>query len=102
VYDPAIAAADIPHSALDLPGAALQELHTEPGGSMTVPTHPAAGATIQEHWHTHADETAYVLPGDFVGRAGTRHGRCISVHGCIVLTRFSAPLDFQLVDPAYA
>jgi len=87
----------------------MQVLHHEAGGGMTVLTDLAPGATIPEHWHTHADETVYVLSGDFVeagqpygpgtffvGSAGTKHGPHSTVHGCTVLTRFSSVLDFQL------
>lgn len=87
----------------------MQVLHTEAGGGMTVMTHLEPGATIPEHWHTYADETVYVLSRDFVevgqthgpgtffvGGAGTKHGPHSTVHGCTVLTRFSATLDFQL------
>lgn len=60
------------------------------------------------HWHTKADETAFVLKGDFVedaesygpgsyfrGQAKTLHGPHSTVGGCTVLTHFSAELDFQ-------
>ncbi len=72
-----------------------------------------AGATIPEHWHTKADETVFVLEGDFVeagvphgpgtffsGKAGTTHGPHHSVGGCTVLTHFSAELDFNIVHAA--
>lgn len=110
MYEFAIQAADVAYQNLDLPGVTLQVLHTEPAGGMTVLTHLAPGATIPEHWQTQADETVYVLSGDFVeagvpygpnaffaGRAGTRHGPHTTVSGCTVLTRFSGPLDFQIV-----
>jgi quercetin dioxygenase-like cupin family protein len=78
---------------------------------MTVLTHIAPGAIIPEHWHTFANETVFVLSGDFieqgrsygpgavsVGKAGTSHGPHDSVSGFIVLTAFSAPLDFQIAN----
>jgi len=70
------------------------------------------GATIPRHWHAAADETVFVVLGDFVeqgksfgpgaffvGKAGTSHGRHSSVSGCTVLTTFSAQLDFQMGEP---
>ncbi len=70
-----------------------------------------AVATIPEHWHRKADETVFVLEGDFVeagvtygsgtffaGKAGTTHGPRHSIRGWTVLTHFSAELDFNLVD----
>jgi quercetin dioxygenase-like cupin family protein len=101
---------EIDFTPLDIPGVRIQVLHKdESTGGMTVLTHIAAGATIPEHWHTSADETVYVLEGDFVergqsygpgaffaGRAGTSHGPHSSVSGCVVLTAFSAAIDFQM------
>ena len=111
MYQDTIVASEVERVPLDLPGVTMQVLHNEAGGGMTVLTHLAPGASIPEHWHTHADETVYVLSGDFVeagvphgagtffaGRAGTRHGPHTTVRGCTVLTRFSATLDFQLVE----
>ncbi len=80
----------------------------EAAGTMAVLTRIEAGASIPAHWHSKADETVYVLDGDFVeagtsygpgsyfvGKARTPHGPHSSVHGCTVLTHFSAELDFQ-------
>jgi anti-sigma factor ChrR (cupin superfamily) len=92
-----------------LPGVTMKVLfHDVATGAMTVLTRLAAGATIPAHWHTHADETVTVLEGDFVedgerytdgayfrGKAGTLHGPHHSVGGCLVVTHFSATLDFQ-------
>lgn len=110
MYEKTITASEVEPTPLDLPGVTMQVLHAEGGGGMTVLTHLAPGATIPEHWHTHADETVYVLAGDFieagttygpgtffVGQAGTPHGPHATERGCTVLTRFSAALDFQLV-----
>ena len=93
---------------IDFPGVEIKVLHTdESSGAMTVLTRLAAGAVIPRHRHTAADETVYVIEGDFVedgesfgpgsffaGRAGTDHGPHGSTTGCLVLTRFSAPMDF--------
>ena len=75
---------------------------------MTVVTRMEPGAVIPEHWHTTADETVYVLSGEFieagvahgpgtllVGKAKPSHGPHSTKDGCAVLTQFSATLDFQ-------
>ncbi len=96
---------------LEFPGVSLRVLHTDPKtGATTVLTRMAPGAVIPAHLHTKADETVYVLEGDFVedgqshgpgsffaGKAGAPHGPHSSVGGCTVLTTFSATLDFVLV-----
>lgn len=98
-------------SSLDFPGVSLRVLYTDPDtGAMSALTRMAPGATIPAHLHTKADETVYVLEGDFVedgqshgpgsffaGRAGSAHGPHSTVGGCVVLTAFSATLDFVLV-----
>ena len=95
---------------LDFPGVAIKLLHTdESSGATTVLTRLSPGATIPRHHHTAADEAVYVIEGDFLedgesfgpgsffaGKAGTDHGPHHSKTGCVVLTRFSAPLDFVL------
>ena len=61
------------------------------------------GAVIPEHWHSNADETVFVLEGEFVeggftygpgtfflGKAGLPHGPHTSRTGCTVLTHFSS------------
>lgn len=114
MYQKTIEQKDIEVSPLDIPGVTIQILHRdEISGGITALTHIAAGASIPEHWHTSADETVFVLSGDFVeqessygpgtffaGRAGTSHGPHASVGGCTVLTTFSAPLDFQIGSAA--
>ena len=96
---------------LNFPGVEIKVLHTDTAsGATTVLTRLAAGAVIPRHRHTTADETVYVIEGDFVedgesfgpgaffvGAAGTDHGPHGSRNGCVVLTRFSAALDFVLV-----
>lgn len=74
---------------------------------MTVLTRFEPGAIIPEHSHTRADESGFVVEGEFdedgetygpgsnfFGRAGTRHGPLLTPAGCTVLTHFSAELDF--------
>lgn len=112
MYQTVIDSKDVAPVPLELPGVSIRVLDRDSAtGGMTVLTRIEAGATIPEHWHTKADETVFVLEGDFVeagvahgpgaffaGKAGTTHGPHHSVGGCTVLTQFSAELDFNLVD----
>jgi quercetin dioxygenase-like cupin family protein len=96
---------------LDFPGVSMRLVHQDKrSGGMTVLTRLEAGATIPAHTHSQADEAVYVISGDFieagvshkagtffVAAAGVAHGPHKSEKGCVVLTTFSAPLDFQLV-----
>ncbi len=96
---------------LEMAGVSMKVLHKhEATGAMAVLTRMDAGCTIPAHFHTQADETVYVLAGDFiedgvshgpgsyfVGQAGVPHGPHRTVGGCTVLTHFSAELDFQMV-----
>lgn len=98
---------------LELSGVSVLTLHRdEASGATAVLTTLAPGAVIPRHWHAKADETVYVLTGDFIedgisygpgtffaGKAGTAHGPHASKQGCTVLTHFSAELDFQPGDP---
>lgn len=111
MYDLKVRQQDIGWTPLDIPGVAMKVLsRDEATGAMAVVTRMDAGAVIPAHFHTHADETVFVLDGDFVedgesygpgaffaGKAGTPHGPHRTVAGCSVLTHFSAELDFQLV-----
>ena len=97
---------------LQFPGVSVKILHADDTtGATTVLTRLAPGASIPRHRHSAADETVYVIEGDFVedgesfgagsffaGKAGTDHGPHRSATGCTVLTRFSAPLDFILAE----
>jgi anti-sigma factor ChrR (cupin superfamily) len=79
-------------------------------GQRAVLTKLAAGAVIPRHHHTHANETVYVLDGDFieegceyltgsyfVGEARTAHGPHTTKNGCTILTQWSGgPVDFVL------
>lgn len=66
-----------------------------------------AGSSIPAHVHSMANETAYVLEGEFIengevfgagavltGLAGTTHGPHRSLAGCTVLFALSGELDF--------
>jgi anti-sigma factor ChrR (cupin superfamily) len=116
MYELKRAADDAGWAALDFPGVRIKVLHTdESTGATTVLTHLAPRAMIPRHRHTVADETVYVIEGDFIeekesfgpgsffaGRAGTEHGPHASRNGCLVLTRFSAPLESQELPRAVA
>jgi len=65
------------------------------------------GSVVPAHFHTKADEVAYVLEGDFVENgatysagsvfaapAGTVHGEHRTVNGAVVLFVLSRELDF--------
>lgn len=98
---------------LDFPGIEMKVLNQDKvTGAMSVLTRIGPGCQIPAHWHSKADETVYVLVGDFIedgiahgpgtffaGKAGTPHGPHSSEGGCVVLTQFSAGLDFHLVEP---
>jgi anti-sigma factor ChrR (cupin superfamily) len=68
-------------------------------------------ALIPKHFHAEAQETVYVLEGDFIedqtsygaGRVffaneGFSHGPHTTMKGCLVLTVFSAKLDVHVVN----
>jgi quercetin dioxygenase-like cupin family protein len=98
-------------SPLEISGVTMRVLNKEADtGAMAVLTRIEAGASIPAHFHTHANETVYVIEGDFVedgesygpgsyfaGKAGVPHGPHGTVGGVTVLTHFSAELDFQMV-----
>lgn len=93
---------------LGFPGVQMQMLTGDyRGDGMYVMTTMAPGSTIPAHSHSAADEFVYVVSGDFIeagisysqgmafyGVAGTNHGPHTTTTGCVVLTHFSAPLDF--------
>lgn len=109
MYSIKVNESEISWSPLGLPGVSMKILNKEElTGAMAVLTRMEAGAAIPAHFHTRADETVYVLTGDFIedgvshgpgsyfaGKAGTPHGPHRTVGGCTVLTHFSAELDFQ-------
>jgi anti-sigma factor ChrR (cupin superfamily) len=93
---------------LDMPGVEICVLRRdEATGGQTVLTRIAPGGMIPAHSHTRADESVHVVEGEFVeygevygpgsyiyGRTGTTHGPHSPPGRCIVLTHFSAELDF--------
>jgi quercetin dioxygenase-like cupin family protein len=110
MYNVKINESEVSWTPLEMAGVSMKVLHKdEATGAMAVLTRMDARATIPAHFHTKADETVYVLTGDFVedgvshgpgsyfvGKAGIPHGPHKTVGGCTVLTHFSAELDFQL------
>ena len=112
VYSTIVDTAKLPWTALDFPGISMRVVNEDKkSGGMTVMTRLEPGASIPAHIHSKADETVFVISGDFIEEeteygagsffaapAGAPHGPHRSRTGCIVLTTFSAPLDFQMVQ----
>jgi quercetin dioxygenase-like cupin family protein len=112
MYSATINTEKLPWTALDFPGVFMRIIHEhKQSGGMAVMTRLDPGASIPAHIHTKADETVFVISGDFVedgieygpgsffaAPAGAPHGPHLSRTGCVVLTTFSAPLDFQIVN----
>ncbi|HZR17969.1 MAG TPA: cupin domain-containing protein [Verrucomicrobiae bacterium] len=112
MYSTTVDTAKLPWATLDFPGVFMRVIHEDKkAGGMTVMTRLEPGASIPAHIHTRADETVFVISGDFIEEAvehgpgsffaapaGEPHGPHRSRTGCVVLTTFSAALDFQLVS----
>jgi anti-sigma factor ChrR (cupin superfamily) len=116
MYSAIVNTEKLPWTALDFPGVFMRKIqeHQKSGG-MTVMTRLEPGASIPVHIHTNADETVFVISGDFIEEGvehgpgsffaaitGTPHGPHRSRTGCVVLTTFSTPLDFQIVGGPHA
>jgi serralysin len=111
-YQEVVDTSTLPSVDIGIPGVSLKVLYTDPvTGGEEVITHLDPGAVIPEHFHTYANESVYVLDGDFVengvsygpgtlleGDAGTLHGPHTTVNGADVLTVFWGKLDFNVVD----
>jgi anti-sigma factor ChrR (cupin superfamily) len=109
MYQIMVRESELPWADLGMPGVSMKVLHKdEATGAMAVLTRIEMEASIPAHRHSKADETVFVLNGDFVeggasyelgsyfvGKARTAHGPHSTVRGCTVLIRFSAELDFQ-------
>ena len=108
MYTKTLNAADIARVEVGFPGVTMQML-TGDGASkgLYVMTTMVPGAKIPAHSHAVANEFVFVLLGDFVeagtshgpgavffGMAGTVHGPHTTKNGCVVLTHYSAPVDF--------
>ena len=112
MYSTIVDTEKLPWAALDFSGVSMRVIHEDKkSGGMTVMTRLEPGASIPAHLHTRADETVFVISGDFIEEAveygpgsffaapaGAPHGPHRSRTGCIVLTTFSAPLDFQIIQ----
>ena len=110
MYSKIVDTADLPWTPLDFPGVFMRVIHEDKkSGGIMVMTRLEPGATIPAHFHTKADETVFVVTGDFIedgvthgpgsffaAPAGIPHGPHGTRTGCVVLTTFSAVLDFQL------
>jgi hypothetical protein len=71
MYQIMVRESELPWADLGMPGVSMKVLHKdEATGAMAVLTWIEAGASIPAHWHSKADETVFVLNGDFV-EAGT-------------------------------
>jgi quercetin dioxygenase-like cupin family protein len=114
MYESTVISTEVEPLPIGFTGVTVRVLHQDDGrGGLVVLARLAPGAVIPEHWHSHADETVYVLDGDFVeggssygpgtlffGKAGRPHGPHTSLRGCTTLMHFStaADLDFNAVD----
>jgi len=113
MYEATIIRTEVESFPIGFTGVTARLVHRGGRGGMVVLTRLAPEAVIPEHWHSDADETVYVLDGDFVeggvacgpgtfffGNAGRPHGPHTSSGGCTALMHFSAAvdLDFNAVD----
>ena len=108
MYGVKLDSSSIDWSPLDFAGVWMKVLHRVAlTGGMTVLTRMDAGSIIPAHRHSRADETVFVVEGDFIedgvshgpgsffaGPAGSIHGPHSTRSGCVLLTTFSAELDF--------
>lgn len=111
MYDRIFRSVEIASTALDFPGVSVRVLSGDlQSGATTVETTMAPGSCIPAHRHSDAEEVVYVISGDFVeagarfgpgtvfvAKSGTVHGPHTTTGGCVVLTSFSAALDFEIV-----
>lgn len=95
MYQNKIITESLPWVPLDYPGVFIRIIRTDPQtGGLTVLTRVDPGMTFPAHFHTHADETVFILAGDFVedgktygpgaffaGAAGTPHGPTTAARG---------------------
>src|SRR4051812_24178491 len=99
MYQSRIDTSKLASSPLDFKGVSMRVLQqVEQTGGVTILLRMEPGSSIPAHHHTHADETAFVVEGDFVedgvsygpgsffaGRAGTPHGPHGTAKGCVLL-----------------
>lgn len=114
MYELTVISTEIEPLPVGVTGVTVRVLFQSEGhGGLVVLARMAPGAVIPEHWHSSADETVYVLDGDFneggftygpgtffYGKAGAPHGPHTNSGGCTALMHFStaADLDFNSVD----
>ena len=112
MYQDSIDANEIEWTPARFPGVYLKILHGSPESEASVVLRKLEpGAIIPQHYHGKADETVYVLEGDFIedakaqgaghvffAKAGFPHGPHTTSQGCVVLTVFSDKLDVHVVD----
>ena len=108
MYTKTLNAANIERVEVGFPGVTMQMLTGDGNNDgLYVMTTMVPGATIPAHSHATANEFAFVLLGDFIeagkshgpgavffGMARTVHGPHTTKNGCVVLTHYSAPIDF--------
>ena len=106
MYTMSLNAAAADRVELGFPGVTMQLLQGD-GQGMFAMTTLVPGAKVPAHSHTSANEFVFVLLGDFIeagkshgpgsvfyGLAGTVHGPHTTQNGCVILTHYSAPIDF--------
>jgi anti-sigma factor ChrR (cupin superfamily) len=112
MYQDSIHANEIGWQPARFPGVSLKILHGNPElGASVVLRKLEPNALIPKHYHAEAQETVYVLEGDFIedekphgaghvffAKEGFPHGPHTTTKGCIVLTVFSDKLDVHVVD----
>ena len=96
----------------DIPGLSFQVLyHNKQTGALSVMVRLASSTIIPRHWHSTADETAYIVEGELSEDGTTRgpgyllvakpqevHGPYSTETGCTILCSFSGGFDFYLSD----
>ena len=106
MFQHAALAADQPWQPGPYPGVELKLLHRHPAtGGVTVLRKFAAGVTVPAHIHPLANETAYILSGEwledgvvhapgtcFFAPKGERHGPHFAQTEVVSLTLFDGPL----------
>lgn len=113
MYDSTVVCSELTPVPIEIPGIFVKVLRRDPRPGLVVLTRMSPRATLPEHWHSEAHETAFVLDGDFIdagvgygpgtffyGKAGCPHGPHTSRIGCTVLTHYApaADLDFNAID----
>jgi quercetin dioxygenase-like cupin family protein len=112
MYEKIIDTGDLEFTPIDFDGISIRVVYqNEKTGEMVVQTKMEPGSVIPKHFHEKANEYVFVVEGDFIedgvsyergafffGSAKVPHGPHGTKEGCILLTTFSAELDFNLVE----